>query len=127
VLVELDVLGEVLHLEERPTGGVADHGDPVPHLVLAEELLLDVGQEHQLGAHRAERPEGCVPVVGLPTGQVCRPPVGVDGAVPVPHEVDHPDRAVFVGGHGGQAAGIVGIDGAVGDGGKSVGVQVRPR
>jgi hypothetical protein len=126
VLVELEVLGQLLHLQERPPGGVADHRDPVPLLVLSEELHLDVGQEHQLGADRAERAERRVPVVGLPSGQLGLPAVGVDGAVPVAHEVDHPDGTVLLGGDRRQASGELGVDGAVGDGGEVVGIHGRP-
>jgi len=121
--MELEVLGQFLHLQERSPRGIADHGDPVPFLILSQELRLDVGQEDQFGPDGSERTERRIAVVGFASGQLGLSTIGVDSLAPVAHEVDHPDRTVVLRCHRLQSSGVVVINGAVGEAGKTNGAH----
>ncbi|NIR40812.1 MAG: hypothetical protein GWN79_24015 [Actinobacteria bacterium] len=100
----------LLHRDERCAGGVADDANPVPAGLLADQLVLDVGEEHDLGPDRSQRTEGCVLVVGFASGDGRLATVLVLGAVLVAHQVDHPHRPVVLRRGGGEPHPVVVID-----------------
>ncbi len=110
VLVQREEVRPLLHLDEGAPRRVLHDRDPVPLRCVAEQLVLDLGEEHDLGTDRGQRAERRVLVVGLAPGERRRPPVDVVRDVAVLHEVDHPHRPVVVGRGGGEPLEVLRVD-----------------
>ena len=110
----LTEVGPRLHVDKGPAGRISDHPDAIPGGAGAERLRLDIGHEGDLGADVGEHIDWRVLVVRLATRTPAVRPVGVDGALAIAHEVDHPDRPVVIGWPGGEVQAVVAVDDAVG-------------
>ena len=104
VLVKREVRGVGLHLDEAATRRVLHDRNAIPLRCVAEQLVLDVGDEHDLGADCGQWPERGVEVVRFAPGDRARSAVSVLRDVAVLHEVDHPHRAVAFGRGRGEVA-----------------------